>query len=77
MRHRIYNLLRPIDRKTTTAITKTAVRIVAVTAIGISWSSCPCVGETVSVANGIVIITLCIKEIKIYKKNCYNNNKVF
>ena len=65
MRHRIYYLLRPINRKTTTTITKAAVRIVALRAFGILWSSCPCVGKTVSVANKIVLKTLYIKECKI------------
>ena len=65
MRHRLYYLLHPINRKTTTAITKATVRIVAVTAFEISWSSCPCVGGTVSVANEIVLKTLYIKECKV------------
>ena len=64
MRHITYYLLRTINRKTTTAITKAAVRIVALTAFEISLSSCPCVVETVSVANEIVLITLYIKECK-------------
>ena len=53
MRYKVYNLLSPKKRRTTTMITKDVIRMATFKVLGISRFVCPGVGVTVSIVKNI------------------------